>query len=222
MSPSEADIVDKYRQIDDKLFMSVREAEILSEAIARQVAESGIQLKKVVGVANGAFLPATIVAESLSLPLEMVKIRRKGSKIKRSLSKIPLLRQTITLLYKLPVFHGLLRWVMDRFNRLEDSSDSSQLSQSDVDAGILVVDDAIETGQTLKRIMEMQSAENSEVKMYSAVISWSVAYDNIVEDAVEPDFYISKRIQHYPWSQNSNHLAEYHAWLEARGLVEWD
>ena len=222
MAPSDQEIAEKYRQLDDKLFMSVHEAEALSREMARLVKDSGIEIHKVVGVANGAFLPATIVAERLDVPLEMVRIRRKGSGLKRRLAKVPFLRGLVTVMYKLPVLHSLLRWVMDKFNRLEDNSDQGSQSAGPTGVGILVVDDAIETGQTLKRIMEMQAGDNTDARMYSAVISWSVAYKNVVEGAVKPDFYISKRVQHYPWSQNSNHLADYQAWLSERGIVEWD
>ena len=222
MVPSDQEIADKYRDLDDKLFMSVHEAEALSREMARLVKDSGIEIHKVVGVANGAFLPATIVADYLSVPLEMVRIRRKGSGLKRRLAKVPFLRELVTVMYKLPVLHHLLRWIMDRFNRLEDNSEQDQLSSGQSDVGILVVDDAIETGQTLKRIMEMQAVDNTNARMYSAVISWSVAYKNVVEGAIEPNFYISKRVQHYPWSQNSNHLDDYQSWLSERGLVEWD
>ena len=218
---STVDTVAKYRDLDDKLFMTVDEAVSLSEELARQVAESDIQVDKVIGVANGALLPATVVAERLSLPVEMVKIRRKGSKIKRRLSKIPLLRQLVTLLYSLPGFHTLLRWAMDRFNRLEDNTAPVEASDAK-DIGILVIDDAIESGQTLKRIVEMQHSEHANARLYSAVISWSKAYKNSVEDSISPNFYITERIQHYPWSQNSPSLSDYHAWLEAHGLTEWD
>ncbi len=110
---------------------------------------------------------------------------------------------------------------MNKFNRLEENESQQQMGNQE-ELTILVIDDAVETGQTLKRIMEMQLEKNSAAKIYTAVISWSVAYKNPVPDAVEPDFFISKRIQHYPWSQNSNYFPAYQKWLKDRGLQEWE
>ncbi len=221
MLDSEKEIFEKYRLIDDKLFMSVHEAEILSRGLAEKVMAEGIKVDKVIGIANGAILPATVIAEYMSLPLEMERIRRKGSGIKRKLAKVPFLLELVTFMYKLPITRDVLKFVMNKFNRLEEN-DSQQQSESQEESTVLVVDDAVETGQTLKRIIEIQLEINPSVKIYTAVISWSVAFKNPVPGAVEPDFFISKRIQHYPWSQNSDHFADYQKWLQDRGLQEWE
>ena len=221
MHNSEHKVLEKYRLIDDKIFMSVEESEILSRGLAKEVIGKGIKVDKVVGVANGAILPATIIAEYLSSPLEMELIRRKGSGIKQKLEKVPFLREFITIMYKLPVSRDVLKFIMNKFNRLEDNQ-SQQQSASQDELTILIVDDAIETGQTLKRIVELQREVNSAATIYTAVISWSIAYRNPVQNAVTPDFFISKRIQHYPWSKNSKYLADYETWLQDRGLKEWE
>ncbi len=221
MLDSEKEIFEKYKLIDDKLFMSIHDAEVLSKGLAEMVMAEGIKVDKVIGIANGAILPATVIAEYMSLPLEMERIRREGSGMKRKLARVPFLLELISVMYKLPVSRDLLRFVMNKFNRLEEN-DNKQQSGDQEELTVLVVDDAVETGQTLKRIMEMQLEQNSAVKIYTAVISWSVAYKNPVPGAVEPDFFISKRIQHYPWSQNSNHFTDYQKWLKDRGLQEWE
>ena len=217
----EKEIFEKYRLIDDKLFMSVDEAEILSRGLAEMVMADGIKVDKVIGIANGAILPATVIAEYMSLPLEMERIRRKGSGLKRKLAKVPFLLGLITAMYKLPISRDVLRFVMNKFNRLEEN-ESQQQSDDQEELTVLVIDDAVETGQTLKRIMEMQLDVNPATTIYTAVISWSVAFEKPVSGAVEPDFFISKRIQHYPWSQNSNHFSDYQKWLKDRDLQEWE
>lgn len=208
----------KYTEADDKLFMTLSEAELLSIALADRVRESGFEVEKVIGVANGALLPSSIVAKELGKPLEIVRIRRKGSKIKKRLARFGFIRKFVSALYNNTLTKPLLRIVMDRFSALDQTDDSTVVSTSKP-CNILVVDDAIETGQTLQKVIDQHSADGSEIQV--AVISWSVAYEN-KKAQITPEFVISKRIHHYPWSQNSPYLQDYTNWLESHGLKEWD
>lgn len=220
--PDSADaVLQKFRERDEKLYMTLAEAQVLSVALADAVVAAGIQPDKVIGVANGALMPATLVAERLQLPVEMVRIRRKGSGIKRRLSRLPFLRELVTWLYRLPGTHQLLRFVMNRFNRLEEADAGSATTVASATT-LLVVDDAIETGQTLKRILDIQQSQNPGARVVNAVISWSIGFREKGQCAVNPDVYLSDRIHHYPWSQNSPAFAEYQTWLAERGLREWD
>lgn len=219
--PDTAAVLTRYRDCDEKLYMTLSEAEALSVALAEAVLAAGIRPDKVIGVANGALMPATLVAEKLQLPVEMVRIRRKGSGLKRRLSKLPFLRDAVTTLYRLPLSHQVLRFVMNRFNRLEESQQEAPVSQPQ-GGTVLVVDDAIETGQTLQRIIENQQQQNPGAKVVNAVISWSIGFREKGQSAVAPDVYLSDRIHHYPWSQNSPEFADYQRWLAVRGLREWD
>ena len=169
MPDTTAAVLAKYRDCNEKLYMTLSEAEALSVALAEAVLAAGIRPDKVIGVANGALMPATLVAEKLQLPVEMVRIRRKGSGLKRRLSKLPFLRDAVTALYRLPLSHQVLRFVMNRFNRLEESTQEAPVSQPQ-GGTVLVVDDAIETGQTLQRIIENQQRQNPGAKVVNAVI----------------------------------------------------
>ncbi|MDO6461355.1 phosphoribosyltransferase [Granulosicoccaceae sp. 1_MG-2023] len=211
----------KYRTLNEKSFMSMAEAEALSAALADAVTAAGIRPDKIIGVANGALMPATLVAERLGMPVEMVRIRRKGSAIKRRLSKLPGLRALVTTLYRIPGTHQLLRFVMNRFNRLEEA-DLDAVLPDKTGTTVLVVDDAIETGQTLKRILDLQQEQNPGARIVNAVISWSIGYREKGQCVVTPDVYLCDRIHHYPWSQNSPEFTDYQQWLGARGLQEWD
>ena len=95
-------IISRYADADEKLFMSVDEALVLSRELAERVRQSGFRPEKIIGVANGALLPATVVAESLDLPLEMVRVRRKGSTIKKRLAKFGLVRSVVSFLTNFP------------------------------------------------------------------------------------------------------------------------
>ncbi len=214
-------IVEKYRNIDNKVFMSIYEAEVLSMELARRIKEKNLKIDKIIGIANGAILPVTIISNFLGLPMEMIKIRRKGSGIKRKLSKVPFILNFVAFFYKLPFSKYLLISIMDRFNQLEDSNSDGLVTDGIEGSTILIVDDVIDSGQTLKRIYDMQFELNSNVKLYSAVISWYSSCQNKIEGAFEPDFFTSKKIHHYPWSQNSMYFSEYQQWLANRDLNEW-
>ncbi len=219
MTDKHRSIVDRYSRIDDKVFMTLDEAAVLAEELAVRVNKSGFQANKVIGVANGALMPATIISDYLDIPLEILRVRRKGSRIKKNLAKFGFLRKLVSFLYGLPVTKSVLRFTMDRFNRLENSPKSSASVKRSVQ-NLLIVDDAIESGQTLQRIIEMQGI-NAKQSIKVAVISWSRNYTGKKYDCV-PDYYISERIQHFPWSQNSPANAEYLGWLKERGIQEWD
>ena len=219
MSSDAETIVERYTHVDDKLFVSLTEAIVLSEALAVRVKESGFCPNLIVGIANGALLPATIVSESLDLPLQIVRVRRKGSLIKQKLARFAFIRNMVSFLYNLPITRPLLRVVMDQFSAL-DKNHSELVEDHKTYKNILVVDDAIETGQTLEYEVNTQiSGKISDYKI--AVISWSIHYKKI-KSKLKPDFYISERIHHYPWSQNSPYLEEYSNWLQDRKIKEWE
>lgn len=211
-------VKDKYAEADDKLFMTLEEAIELSEDLARMVRASEFDVEKVIGVANGALLPSSIVAAELDKPLEIVRIRRKGSKIKKRLARFSFIRNVVSALYNNKLTRPVLRIVMDRFSALDDQ-DQSAVVEVDKPQRILIVDDAIETGQTLQKVIDQHSRDGNEIQV--AVISWSIDYPNKTAE-INPEFVISTRIHHYPWSQNSPYLHDYTQWLESRGLKEWD
>lgn len=217
MSEQQA-VMAQYAEADDKLFMTLEEAVLLSKELADRVRESDFDVEKIIGVANGALLPSHIVADELNKPIEIVRIRRKGSKIKKRLARFGFIRKFVSALYNNKLTRPALRIVMDRFSAL-DKTDESNIVSASKPSKILIVDDAIETGQTLQKVIDQHSADGSEIQV--AVISWSVAYKNKKAE-ITPDFVISKRIHHYPWSQNSPHLQDYTKWLESRSLKEWD
>lgn len=213
-----SEVFDRYSAIDEKLYMTLDESLALSKDLATLVQQSGFQPDKVIGIANGALLTSTIVAKDLDAPLEVVRIRRKGSRIKKRLAKYSWLRRLVSALYDNPVTRPILRILMDYFSRLDKSEDKAS-DGATTPKRILVVDDAIETGQTLQKVLETYTADAEEVRI--AVISWSYAYAHKKAD-IKPDYLITKRIHHYPWSQNSPSLADYQAWLLDNKLQEWD
>lgn len=208
-----------YADTDQKRYMTLEEAVLLSRTLADQVSRDRFDPELIVGVANGALLPATVIASSLQRPVEFLQVRRKGSRIKKRLAKYRWILAIISLLYAIELVRPALRWVIDRFNQLESAHKKEPSQPSQRRFSILIVDDAVETGQTLGAILEQLSERAANVKI--AVISWSDDYPH-KRSEITPDYLISKRIHHYPWSHNSPYRTEYLRWLENHQICEWE
>lgn len=208
------DIVKKYAEIDDTIFMSVEEAKVLSEELAERAKQLNIEFDEIVGIANGARLMTTIIAEKMGLPFQMLKIRRKGSVIKEYLSRFPLLIRFFSFWYSIPVLKYPLVRVMCRLRGLADTSDISTAKKGEVNKpkNILIVDDALEFGSTIQAAKTIMQNNNDNTNIVVAVISWRVLRPN-EEQVANPDIFITRMVHHYPWSMNSPHYEEYEQWL---------
>ncbi|MEM9601920.1 MAG: phosphoribosyltransferase [Pseudomonadota bacterium] len=214
--------VQKYRETDDKLFMSLDEAVILCEALADEVRSSGFAADAVVGIANGALLPTRVIADRLGMPCEYVRYRRQGSTIKRRLGKVPGLRELVVWLYSFKAVANRLAPIMDSFNRLDSDSakDNDSTSGFPGDGRVLLVDDAIDSGQSIAIACEQLRARGAQ-EIRTAVITWSDAHDSMTNFGIKPEYYLNRRVQHYPWSENNKEIQAYRAWLSAHDLYEW-
>ena len=77
----------KFLSIDHTVYMTMEEAITLSHDLADTIDISG-RPSLLVGVANGALLPMKIVADDLGIPLQVIHLRRKGSRYKQRLFAI--------------------------------------------------------------------------------------------------------------------------------------
>ena len=197
--------------------VTIEEAEALARDLAAKVQASGLQPDLVVGLANGAIFPATIVAQSLDLPCHIVKVRRKGSRYKQRLLVI---KQRLRIPSSV-ILWGPLRafWVMfqNRTNGLETSAASFDFDVKG--KTVLMVDDCVETGSSFRFVAEQLRACGAE-QINTAVYCWSKMPK--IDDAVSrPDVYLHRQIQFYPWSNNSKHLTRFAAWLAQNNLTLW-
>jgi len=210
-------IVEKYAAAEDKMFMTIDEAVQLSHELAIRIAEYGEKPELIVAVANGALLVAKVVSDDLNIPMQTIKINRKATKIKEFIAKFPVLLKIILVCYRFPFLHGPMVWLIHRFKGLDVEAYSEEVCNQAHKKNIVVVDDAIETGETLAMVCQIFNC-NGENTVTTAVISWSKKYDSDVQNGIVPNIYIGRRIQHFPWSGNSPYLQEYLQWLTANNL----
>ena len=213
---SDDDIIEKYRNITTKTFMTMDEALALSRRIAEDHAGAGIDL--VIGVPNGALLVADVVASSLGVPRRFITVRRKGSAIKQRLARHGWIKRLAAAWYQIPVLRFPLYLAMQRMSALADDAPPEDLSLAGF-SRILIVDDSLETGQSLARVLEIVRAQAPQAEVSSAVISVGQAVPE-AQRHVHPDYFISPLMQHFPWSSNSPEYEAYQAWLAEHDLLQ--
>ncbi len=213
-----ATIVEKYTHTEDKIFMTMGEATQLSHELATRISECVEKPELVIGVANGALLITKIISDDLNIPMKMMKIKRKATTAKELVTKIPWLLKIISRCYRIPWLNKTLVWLIDRLKILDTDGFSELERACQIQKkNIIIIDDAIETGQTLNVVRQALKQGNGNT-MTTAVISWSNKYDSNAQHGIVPDIYITRKIQHFPWSGNSPSLQKYLHWLEANNL----
>ncbi|WP_158291995.1 phosphoribosyltransferase [Paracraurococcus ruber] len=206
----------KYAAARDKIYMTMPEAVSLSEDLAAEIAAAGGVPDLVVGLANGALVPAKIVAGQLGVPFEIVQVRRIGSRYKQYLFRLKQMLGLPNWLVTLPVLMPLWRLLQTRHETLEVSQDGFGFDVTGRD--VVIVDDAIHTGASLRYVRQrIQDAGARRIR--TAVICWYQGEGD--SGSWQPDIWLHRKDQYYPWSNVSPHYAEFEAWLRRNGLVLW-
>ncbi len=216
-----AEVITKYRDATSKMHMTLDESVQICEHLADQVRQSGYQCDAIVGIANGALLPTHVIAARLDMPCEYIRLRRQGSSIKAKLARVPGLKAVISWLFS---FRGIARRVapiMDSFNKLKTEDTVAESTAFPGSGRVLLVDDAIDSGQSIVAARDMLLARGaSEVR--TVVMTWSDRQSFDANCALyEPEYWLNRRIQHYPWSGNNPMNGAYKSWLAERDLAEW-
>lgn len=204
-------VVEKFAITRGKNFMTMDEAMVLSREIARRVSALSDKIEVVIGIGGGALLISKIISSKLRIPMETIWIQRKGSRIKETLSRIPWLVTLISKWYHIPGLNIPLKCIMSWFSSL--ARVSGQSTPIVHRKHILLVDDVIETGQTLTMAKKILSAGGPH-SINTAVLVWANHSDLNKDESIRPDIFIGHRVQHFPWSLNSPYFHDYESWLK--------
>lgn len=168
-----------------------------------QVREDSWQPDLIIGVATGGIYVADNIRNNVfpSLPLAYVKCQRPSTKLKTEsgfkniLKKLPNGVNNILRLLE-SFFHENL----NRFNRnivkRELFLDDETRILIENSRNILLVDDAIDSGETIRTIVDELTTINMNLTVKVAVITitWN-------KPSIRPDFYIyNKVLIRFPWS----------------------
>lgn len=189
----------------------------LAHDMAAEIGQLDPAPDMIVGLANGAFLPAKVVGETLQLPWHMVKVRRKGTRYKQRLGKVV---RALRIPPQL-ILWGPLRamWVLfqNGTRKLEESEE--KLDFDPAGKHIVLVDDAIETGNSFRHVTAMMVAAGA-ASVRTAAYCWA-DMPKIPDEQSRPTIYLHREIQVYPWSNNSTHVGAFESWLSENGITLW-
>lgn len=197
-------------------FMTMREAEDSSRDLAEKIRVYDSQPDIVVGPANGALVPAKIVADLLKVPLKIVYVRRRGSRYKQIFFAVKAALRIPNSILTFPPLKRLWSYLQERYSDLEQTGDSFDFDVSG--KYVVIVDDAIHTGRSARYLKE-KILRQGAAKVRIAVICWYKGNGDSGDWA--PDIYVLRQHHWYPWSNNSPYLQEFKAWLPANGLKFW-
>ncbi len=216
-----ATTIDKYVSLEKKVYMSVAEADELSRALGHQFARLTPPPDLAVGLANGALMTTRIAAEEFGIPYIIVKVRRKGSRIKQNLRLVKkLFRVPTWILASKPV--GLLSTAFDRrFSQIEQTGPADDPFGDQVTGKtVVIIDDCIDTGSSVSHVRKQLAAAGAKT-IHVAVLCWSSKNNTQDMFGVVPDLFLHRRIHYYPWSNNSPYYKDFLEWLDAHSLSLW-
>ncbi len=215
-------ILNKYRTATTKMNMTLEESIRICEHLADEVTRCGVQYDAIVGIANGALLPTRVIADRLAMPCEFIRLRRQGSSIKSRLSKVPGMRTLVSWLFGFRAIARTLAPIMDSFNKLQTEKTVSETTGFPGDGRVLLVDDAIDSGQSIVAAQQLLLERGASV-VHTVVMTWSDSQSFDADCQLdEPEYWLNRRIQHYPWSGNNPMNGDYKTWLARHDLAEWD
>jgi hypoxanthine phosphoribosyltransferase len=203
--------------------MSLEESCVLSEELGRRLGRVDPRPEVVLGIANGGLLVADIVAKSLSVPLQSMKIQRHGSGVKKALTSVPGARRVLAWLYDHTILRRPMAWLLLRSERLKPPKQSSD-SAGGAFRGkvVVVVDDCIESGQTIAVARDLMTQAGAKDVLVGC-LSWTPLAVDLPQRrlvaGVAPDVHISPTVHTYPWSTSSPHWSDFLLELKRRGHV---
>jgi adenine/guanine phosphoribosyltransferase-like PRPP-binding protein len=209
----------RYAAEQDKVNMTLPEAEALSRYLAGELRRTGNPVDLAVGLANGAILPTVVIAEELNIPYQMVKVRRQGSRWIQRLQHVKRALSVPSGLITWGPFGLFWYWFQKRFNKLEKSE--SSFSFDVAGKHVALIDDCIVSGGSIRYVQDRLHAAGA-ASVHVAVICWSddeKAIDRTKN--VVPEFFLHRAVHFYPWSNSSPHLTAFESWLRAKKLELW-
>jgi len=194
--------------------LSIESSKKICKDLAKKVSEDK-QIDLVIFIAKGGFLMGKYISEYFSCPLIEINATRSGNKIKEKIKK---------LLTKLPKsIKKILRTFELKSNvhaqKIERniSIDDEIWKKYKKSKNILIVDDAVDTGNSMKQVYNYVETYFNDSKIYTAVINCS----NMENTIFNVDYKIYENyIVGGPWSNDSDEKKvfdkQYEEWHESQ------
>jgi hypoxanthine phosphoribosyltransferase len=218
--PVPESVHDKYRALTKNMAveMPVSEAEDLSRHLAHVISADGDRPDLIVGIANGALLPTKVVSETLGIPLKIVRVRRQGSRYKQMIVKV----KNALGLKASWLSWGPMNYLRSRFeqryNKLETETNTFAFDVRGL--SVALVDDCIESGQSVRYVADALLKQGAS-RVTINVLCWTAGAPGDKPE-MEPDVYLHRHIQVYPWAATHSDLKGYMKWLKDHGMEHWE
>jgi orotate phosphoribosyltransferase len=208
-----------------KTQMTLQEAENLSWIVAERVqsaiaAIDGSAPAGVVGIATGGLMIAKIVAIKLGLPLEVLFVRRQGSRLKRILGVLPFAAQLAAFLLTIGPLRKRLVPALNLMNRLETKKSDGE-SAGSVSGPVILVDDCIQSGASALHAKRQLEGSGRRVMLTAVLAISGKGLAPHIAAEIGPMIVLLPRIHHFPWSQNNPEYRQFQDWLKMHEISRW-
>ena len=208
-----------------KTQMTLQEAENLSWIVAERVqsaiaAIDGSAPAGVVGIATGGLMIAKIVAIKLGLPLEVLFVRRQGSRLKRILGVLPFAAQLAAFLLTIGPLRKRLVPALNLMNRLETKKSDGE-SAGRVSGPVSLVDDCIQSGASALHAKRQLEGSGRRVMLTAVLAISGKGLAPHIAAEIGPMIVLLPRIHHFPWSQNNPEYRQFQDWLKMHEISRW-
>lgn len=202
---------------DHSIDMPMHDAEKLSALLAVRIKAKIEPPDLLVGLANGALMPTVICSELLGVPFHVICVRHRATRYKR---RLLVLRKIIPFPQArlLNTLKGHISGKLEQgFPELEISKESLNIDVKGLN--IVLIDDCIVSGYSIARVADILLSKGAKTAT-KAVICWCWITDERWMKH-EPDLFLHRNIQTYPWSNMSSHNQAYLCWLNNNNIREW-
>ncbi|MDZ4307954.1 phosphoribosyltransferase [Allopontixanthobacter sp.] len=202
-----------------KVYLTIEEAVDLSCNLGKRIRNLTPRPDFAIGLANGGTLPALVAAEEAGIACEIIKVRRKGSRLKQ---RFDYLRVILKLFPKAMQFKPLrmLKAQFDNWFSEVECTDWAAQTGDVFGQNVVIIDDCVDSGSTAAFVRERLLADGA-ASVRVAVISWGTKHDSRELHSLVPDIYLNRTIDYYPWSLENPGFKKFSMWLESQGQELW-
>jgi hypoxanthine phosphoribosyltransferase len=183
------------------------EAETFARRLAELVKASQTNPDLVIGIADGGVHPALHVARALQVPLCTYRVSRASAPLKE---QFQFMRHALRWRFTRRLIRGIGR-NLDR-GRASVRHDPEKLDSDVTAKRILLVDDCIDSGAATAAVRSMLR-ERGAAEVQIAVLCWTARSNSNVRYGIEPDVFLFRHLDSYPWSLENPEFPQFREWL---------
>lgn len=186
------------------LELSIKDVEEESKKLANKIKNNDTNVEIVIFIAKGSFQIGKVISEQLKCPLLEIRAKRKGNKLKEILK---------------PILKIIPRRIKEQLRKKEFNSNYHENNKDRIITfderewekyknvkNIIIVDDSVDTGNSMIQVKEKVQEYFKEAKIEIAALNYFEKSKKIINT----DYYIYKDYMlNGPWSNDSKYNKEF-------------